>query len=238
MNPTRFWGSCGSRRQAQIRKPSHMHAKLNSLTAIALLSPVPLGAQEFLEQFSYEGLGLSGIGFTVGRVASDRLTAEWSGGVLIDYGMIAPRVRVMLGANYFKGELAAEEIVEFETSLRNVVQDPTGDAVIDVGRISWANLEATLDLQYLLPAGDRLTTYLGFGFGIHVRDGSGAAIENTFVEDALDTVAAGANLSFGAEVILSDRIHFTTDVRGGWSSELLLSSARAGLLYRILPGGT
>ncbi len=191
-------------------------------------------AQSFLEQFSYEGLRFSGIGFDIGPVGSDRLTTEVSGGVRLDYGMIAPRVRVMFGANYFKGELSQGEILEFEDQLRQIVQDPTGDATVDVGEITWSNLEATLDLQYLFPSGPRVLTYIGLGIGAHLRNGSGAAIENTFVEDALDTIAASADLTLGMDFALSDNILFTTDVRGTLSSELIMASVRVGFMYRIL----
>lgn len=222
---------------AHWRISSRMHGKLAVLTVATLTAPIPTAAQNFLEQFSYEGLGLAGVGLEVGRVASDRVTSEWTVGVRVDYGMIAPRVRVMFGANYFKGELDADEISRFEASLGRVVQDPTGDAVIDVGRITWTNVEVNLDLQYLIPLGQRFTSYAGLGLGVHLRNGAGAAIDNTFVEDALDTVAAGANVSLGAELALTDQFHFTTDLRGGLSSELLLTSVRAGFLYRIPPSG-
>jgi hypothetical protein len=117
------------------------------------------------------------------------------------------------------------------------VQDPTGDATVDIGRIGWTNLEATLDLQYIFQSSPRYFTYIGLGLGAHLRNGSGAAIEDTFVEDALDTIAASADLSLGLEIALTDQFHFTTDLRGVLSSELLLASARAGFMYRILPGG-
>lgn len=220
------------------KHPILMATKQAFLTAaLLLLVPPPLAAQSFLEQFSYEGLGFSGIGFELGPVASDRVTTELSGGVRVDYGMIAPRVRVVFGANYFKGQLDEEEILEFERRVLQVVQDPTGDAMVDIGGIAWTNVEATLDLQYVFPSGPRYFTYMGLGIGAHIRDGSGAAIEGTFVEDALDTIAASADLSLGVEIVLTDQVHFTTDVRGVLSSELIFASARAGFMYRINPGG-
>ncbi len=211
-----------------------MSAKALTIAVILLLTPSSVTAQSFLEQFSYEGLGFSGIGFDIGPVGSNRLTTEVSGGVRVDYGMIAPRVRVMFGANYFKGELNQEEILEFERQLLQIVQDPTGDATVDVGEITWSNLEATLDLQYVFPSGPRFLTYIGLGFGAHIRNGSGTAIENTFVEDALDTIAASADLSLGMEFAVSNHFNFTTDIRGTLSSELIMASARAGFMYRIL----
>lgn len=204
-----------------------------SLVIALALVPRALAAQGFLEQFSYEGLRFSGIGFEIGSVGSNRVTTEVSGAIRVDYGFIAPRVRVLLGGSYFKGDLSSSEIEKFQTSLQGVVVDPTGDATIDVGRITWANLETDLDLQYVFPGSPRYMTYLGVGLGVHIRNGGGAAIDDTFVEDALDTIAAGANISFGVQVAVVDHLDVTADFRGGLTSELLLVSARVGLMYRV-----
>jgi hypothetical protein len=193
-------------------------------------------AQSFLEQFSYEGLRLSGIGFEFGGVVSDRLTREVTGAVRIDYGRIAPNVRVLFGVSYFRGEFNETEIREFALGIQRVVAPPIS-SIIDIGTISWSDVEADLDLQYMLEAGPRVTNYLGIGFAAHIRNGTGTVIDDTFVEDALDTIDAGLNLSVGTMVELVPKIHFTLDVRGGLASELRTATARAGLMYRITPGG-
>jgi hypothetical protein len=200
-----------------------------------LLASQGLAAQSFLERFSYEGLGLSGIGGGVGLITSDRLTREVIGNVRIDYGVIAPRVRVLVGAAYFKGLLADDEITKFETSLRRVVTDPTNDATIDIGQITWADLSGDLDLQYLAPIGSRYLMYAGLGVNVHIRNASGVAIANTFVEDALDTVSAGGTASFGFEVAFAPRLTGMIDLRGGLSSELRTLSLGLGLMYRVRP---
>jgi hypothetical protein len=211
------------------------HKRLLLATAV-LLVPGPAAAQGFFDEFSYDGLGLAGIGLAIGPIASDRVTTEVSGGLQIDLGMFAPRVRVMFGLNYFKGQLNQSEIDEFENSLLDVVTDPTGDATIDIGQISWSNLAATLDLQYLFATGSRYAAHIGAGLGAHIRNGNGPAIDGTFVEDALDTIAASADLSLGLQFAVSSRLHLTTNVRGSLSSELLSASARAGFMYRIQTG--
>ncbi len=198
-----------------------------------LLFPSLLNAQGFLEQFSYEGLGFSGIGIEVGAVASDRLTPEFSGALRIDYGRIAPRVRVLIGVSYFKGQFEDEEIASFEAALRGVVFDPTSDFRIDVGTISWSDIETSLDFQYMLESGHRVTSYFGLGFAVHLRNGSGTAIEDTFVEDALDTIEAGLAASLGTSIALIPQVHFTLDIRGGLTSELRTATARAGFMYRV-----
>lgn len=194
-------------------------------------------AQSFLERFSYEGLGVAGIGAEFGVIASDRLTTEPTGAVRIDYGTIAPNVRVLIGVGYFRGAFDATEIAKFETQLRGVVRDPTNDFTIDVGTITLTDVEADLSLQYLFDTGSPVvTTYLGLGLSAHIRNGTGAAIDNTFVEDALDTIAAGLGLSLGVQVAVTPAVHLTADLRGGLTSELRTASARAGLMYRLPRG--
>lgn len=204
------------------------------LTLILLAAPQAALAQSFLEQFSYDGLQFSGIGVDAARVWSDRLSPEWSGGLRIDYGLAAPRVRVMLGASYFKGQLNADEITEFEASLRRVVTDPTGDATVTVGQIDWAAFEGSVDLHYLFPTAGRVLAYTGLGLGVQLWNGSGAAIDGTFVEDALDTIVAGLAASAGLEVAVSNAVFATIEGRGGLTSELRTASLRLGMLYRFV----
>lgn len=207
------------------------------LAVLGLFLPGTLSGQGFLEQFSYEGLRLSGIGIEFGAVVSDRLTTEPTWAVRIDYGLIAPKVRVLIGGSYFRGDFNADEIAQFESRLRRVVRDPTLEFAIDVGTITWADFEGSLDLQYLFQPAARVIPYVGLGLGVHVRDGDGTAIDGTFVEDALDTIAAGATLSLGTEIVLAPRVRLTADLRGVLTSELRTASARGGLMFRI-PGGT
>lgn len=209
--------------------------ELRLAAAWLVLSTTPAAAQGFLEQFSYEGLRLSGVGLEIGVIASDRLTTGVSPALRVDYGMVAPRIRVLLGLGYSRGDFNADEIARFERQLRGVVNDPTGDFTIDVGRITLTDVEADLSLQYLADLDRGVKTYLGAGVAVHVRNGTGDAIDDTFVEDALDTIAAGFVLSLGAQFAVTSRMHLTADVRGGLTSELRTASARGGVMLRLPP---
>ncbi len=205
------------------------------LVLALLLVPAPAAAQGFLERFSYEGLRLSGIGVDVGAVASDRLATEVSASLRIDYGFIAPRIRTLIGVSYFRSRFDEDEIAEFEDRLRDIVVT-SAPFSIDVGTITWTNVTLDLDLQYLLAAGHRIIPYIGLGIGVHVRDAKGEAIEGTFIEDALQTVAAALNVSTGFEVVLLRHLRFTAEFRGIVSSGLMSATARGGFMVRIPRG--
>lgn len=203
-----------------------------TLTMVPLVIGSTARAQGLLEQFSYEGLRFSGVGVELGGVVSDRLTTESSVGVRIDYGLIAPSVRVLLGGSYCNGSFAPEELGRFEQRLRSIVTDPTGDFTVTIGEITWRTVQADLDLQYLFPSSS-VTPYFGVGVAVQVHNGAGRAIEGTFVEDALDTVEAGLNVTAGTAVALARSLQLTAELRGSVTSELRTLAARGGFMVRL-----
>lgn len=204
--------------------------------AILLLSVIPtlqLSAQGVLSQFSYDNLHLSGIQADLGVLGASELTGAIVGGVRLDYGRIAPHVRVLLGISYFRSQFDQDARTRFEQRLRSIVIDPSGDDTIRVGRIFLSDLAADVDFQLVFPQAQKATAYLGAGVSIHLRNGSGRAINGTFVEDALDEISAGLNGTIGVEFHLSPMWRFTLDGRGMLSSGLSTASVRSGLMYRF-----
>jgi len=205
---------------------------LAALLAIAG-PPHRLFAQGVLNQFSYDNLRLSGIQVDLGPLGASELKGAIVGGLRLDYGFIAPRVRVLLGLSYFKSEFDNDARTRFESRIRALVNDPDSNFTVSVGRIFWSDLTADLDLQYVFPQGQGVTTYIGLGGSVHLRNGSGTAINGTFVEDALDEITAGLNATIGAEFRLSRTMRFTLDGRGVISSGLSTVSLRSGVMYRF-----
>ena len=162
-----------------------------------------LAAQGVLNQFSYDNLRLSGVQLDAGLLGASDLTGTTVGGLRLDYGRIAPRVRLVLGLSYFRSEFDQQARNRFQQRLRSVIIDPTGDDTIKVGRISLSDLIGDVDFQFVFPQGHGVTAYLGTGVSVHVRRGSGPAINGTFVQDALDVVTAGLNGTMGFTAVRS-----------------------------------
>jgi len=205
---------------------------------VALLSVSPtvrLSGQGVLNQFSYENLRFSGIQLDVGLLGASDLTGATVGGLRVDYGRIAPKVRLLLGLSYFQSQFDQQARDRLERRLDNIVNPSTPDS-IDLGRISLSDLIGDIDFQFVFPQGHGITAYLGTGVSIHVRNGSGAAINGTFVEDALDVITAGLNGTMGFEFNLSPAWRFTVDGRGVLSSGLRSVSLRTGIMYRLRGG--
>jgi hypothetical protein len=193
--------------------------------------PERLFAQGLLSQFSYDNLKPSALQLDVGPLGGNNIRGALTGGVRLDYGLIAPHVRVLLGVSYFKADFGSTARARFEQRLKSVVVDPTGDDTIKLGSITWSDVTGDLDLQYVLPQGRAITAYMGIGLGAHFRHGSGTAINGTFVQDALNEITAGLNGTLGAE-FGAKRWRFTLDARGVLSSGLSTVSLRSGVMYR------
>ena len=206
--------------------------------ALALLSVSPtvrLAAQGVLSQFSYDNLRLSGIQVDAGLIGASELVGTTAAGLRVDYGRIAPRVRLLLGLSYFHSQFDQASRDRFERRLDSIVNPSTPDN-INLGRIALSVLIADIDFQLVFPQGRGITAYLGTGVSIHARSGSGAAVNGTFVEDALDVITAGLNGTLGFEFDLSRAWRFTVDGRGVLSSGLKTVSLRTGIMYRLRGG--
>jgi hypothetical protein len=194
-----------------------------------------LAAQGVLNQFSYDNLRLSGIQLDAGLLGASDLTGATVGGLRVDYGRIAPKVRLLLGLSYFHSRFDQQAINRFERRLDSIV-NPSAPDSINLGRISLSDIIGDIDFQFVFPQGHGVTAYLGTGISIHARNGSGAAINGTFMEDALDVITAGLNGTMGFEFNLSHAWRFTVDGRGVLSSGLRSVSLRTGIMYRLRGG--
>ena len=199
---------------------------------VALGAAAPAAAQGVLNQFSYDNLRPSGIQIDVGALNANKLESSLIAGVRLDYGLIAPKVRVLLGISYFRAPFDQKTLTEFEQRIREIVDDPSGDDTIDVGEVFWSHIVFDMDFQYVIPQGKVFTTYIGAGIGVQLRNGSGTAIDGTFIDDALDQLAAAGNISIGLEARVAQGLYLTGDVRGMLSVGLATVSARAGFMYR------
>ena len=194
-------------------------------------APGGLAAQSLLEQFSYDNLRPSALQFDVGPLGGNNIRGTLVGGLRLDYGYIAPHIRLVFGVSYFKADFSSSARARFEERLRSIVNDPDSNFTIALGPITWSDVTGDVDLQYVLPQSRSVGAYMGIGLGAHIRHGSGPAINGTFVQDALNEITAGLNGTIGAE-IGAKRWRLTVETRGVVSSGVSTVSLRTGVMYR------
>ncbi|MEZ4415070.1 MAG: hypothetical protein R3E10_04895 [Gemmatimonadota bacterium] len=176
------------------------------------LAAGPLEAQRpDLSEFDYENLSFRGIGIDVGFLAPNRVESAFSVGGRVDLGYLGPSFRIVPHASYWSSDFKTGEVRELEDQVQALIEQelPAGTPAptVNLGSITWSDLAVGLDGHFVwaIPSLGVLSL-AGVGATAHFLNGSGAAIEGTFVEDLLDSWTVGLNAHGGLEVPMSERM--------------------------------
>lgn len=192
---------------------------------VAMLAPGIVAAQT-LEDYDYENLQFHGIGVEVGRVIPWNIEPAVSFGLRGDMGFVGPHVRIAPGIRYWSSRLKEDEVERLATQFIEICSrraPGSCPATLDLGEVNRSDLELSADAHIIPDLGVPLTPYGGGGLSLHLLNGGGESIDDTFVEDLLDTVAPGVNVLAGAllrlgsvvQLSLEGRLILTSDVQYG-----------------------
>lgn len=192
--------------------------------------PMPSDSGSFLSRLGLDRLRLRGFGGVVGAVRPAQMEAVEAFGIEADYGEIAPGWRVVFTTTFWSSHLNDATMARYRDQLRSVVTDPSGDDVVDVGRVRVSDISLGADARWS-PRATRsafLRPYLGAGVSAHVLNAEGRAIDNTFVERALDNIGVGPTLMAGFDAVFFR--HVTLGMQARYD---LVNAARHGSVRAI-----
>lgn len=205
---------------------------------LAVLLP-GAGRAQSLADYDYENLAFQGVGLEWGRIWPDRVEAAEVFAFRIDLGFLGPAVRIAPVLLFWSSELHHSELVRLAERLRDVGAEVDAD---DLGPIEWSDLALGLDVQSVWIAPFGLRTYLGLGLGLHALNGQGPAIQDTFVEELLDTVAPSGDVMIGVEFEPLRRFRLFGEARYTLMSDLQYPGVRIGgavvFPSRVPPGSS
>ena len=206
-----------------------------ALVGVLLASPSPMRAQG-LANFDYEDLSVRGLMLDMGYMSASKVDDTQTFGARLDLGFLGPGVRVTAGVNHWSSELSDRQIGELEAQLEELIFQQTGEASeVFLGTIDWADLALNGDVHFLWRVPFGLLTYAGLGASAHVLRGSGAAIQDTFVDDLLDSVRAGLNAHAGLEVPLHPRFRLVGETRYELLDDLSYLQFKVGGQFMFAP---
>ncbi|TVR62710.1 MAG: hypothetical protein EA422_10805 [Gemmatimonadales bacterium] len=194
----------------------------------------PAQGQE-LADFDYENLSFRGAGLDFGYMTSSRVESTGTFGARADLGFLGPGVRVTAGFTRWSSFLKGSEVRTLEERVEELILEQTGtDTQVDLGRISWSDVAFHADAHVLwrVPAVG-IYTYAGAGATAHVLRGGGEAIEDTFVEDLLDSIRAGLNIHGGVEMPLHPRFRVYGESRFEFMENLRYLQVKVGGQFMI-----
>lgn len=201
----------------------------------AMTSPL-VGAAQDIADIDYEHLAFRGIGFDVGYLWPTKVEPTESYALRFDFGYAGPGLRIVPSITYWKSPFEAREIQEFADRIATLVADQTGGPppVLDFGTIQYRDIAIGIDGHVMWELPLDLLTYGGLGLAAHFLNGSGVAIDGTFVEDLLDSIEPGFNLHFGMEYPVTNGSRLYTVARYEVMSDLQYFNVRVG--WQVMTG--
>jgi len=196
------------------------------LVSVLALACAPRGGAQELADFDYENLVFRGVGLEWGYLWPDKVEPTPSYGVRVDMGYLGPGLRITPSVTYWSSRMKRSEVAQLESRVDSLI---VGGRSVALGPINRSDVELALDAQvvWLVPYG--ILTFASLGASVHFLNGDGVAIDDTFIEDLLDSVSAGLGLQVGVEYPLNNRFRIYTLGRLELLDGLHYSAIRAGL---------
>ncbi len=206
-----------------------------TVAGLVAASVVPWQARaQDLADYDYENLSFRGISFDLGYLYADNVEDTRTLGVRFDLGFLGPGFRIMPGVAYWESTLDRIEVQRFEARLGALTANQGGTIPaggFNLGDIDRKDIVLGLDGHYVWAVPLNLFFSTGVGLSAHFLNGSGPAVDDTFVEDLLDSVSAGFNLHAALEFPIAERVR----IHGGSKVEILgdlnYIEFRAGLTF-------
>lgn len=210
---------------------------LVGLTPALILAPDP-GAAQRLADYDYENLTFRGIGFDYGYIWPNKVRPAPMWSVRLDLGYLGPAVRLTPTLSYWSSRFRAAQLDRLADRLSQLPALQQQGIVLtaaDLGDIHWSDLSMSLDAHFVWTAPLDIISFVGAGVALHALNGRGPAIDGTFIEDLLDSTAAGAALLGGFELQVLPRLRAYGEARYTLVSDVRYTGLRLGGALMLPP---
>lgn len=218
-----------------------MRRILVTLVVLGVFCLPALARAQNLADYDYENLAFRGIGFDYGYIWPTKVAATPAYSVRFDLGFLGPGVRIAPSISYWSSRFRATELNRLAgqiNRLPTVRDQPTPVKASDLGEINWSDLSIAVDAQLLWTTPVGVYTYVGAGLAVHALNGQGTFVENTFVEDLLDSTTAGIAIMGGLEAQPFARLRVYGEARYTIVSDVRFPGVRIGAALMLPPRGS
>jgi hypothetical protein len=205
--------------------------------ASLLLVPVMARAQS-LADYDYENLTFRGIGLDYGFIWPNKVEPTSVFSLRLDLGYLGPAVRITPVLSYWNSQLRTRELERMAdrlSSLPVLLDKGVVLTAADLGRVEWSDLVLGVDSHLVWTAPLEILTFVGVGVSLHALNGRGDLIDDTFIEDLLDSTAAGVAILAGVEMRPVDRLRVYGEARYTLASSIRYPSLRIGGAVMLPP---
>lgn len=182
-------------------------------------------------RFNLDKLELTSLGLSLGTILPSQVEPTKIYALQADYGQVAPGWHLVFGVSYWESRFRDAVIQGFVDSLQKSVADPTGTARIAASRVTLYDIAFGADARYTPVYSGELKPFVGVGLAAHVINAEGKLINGTFVERALDDIAAGMFVTTGLSFKLLNHLGVEGSLRGDLLSGFRSTQLRVGGIY-------
>ena len=183
------------------------------------------------QRFNLDRLQLVSLGGGVGRIHPSQVEPVPIYLLQTDYGEIAPAWRVAFTISFWDSEYRGNVVQAFVDSLNSNLVDPTGTARVAPSPVSVYDATFGMGFRRYLSPRSAVTPTLTLGVAAHFINAEGRLIRGTFVERALDDIAAGLFAGTGVQARFFGRIQIEANVRGDLLSGYRSTQINGGASY-------
>lgn len=203
------------------------------LLAALLLAPRGAHAQDMAD-YDYENLVFSGVGAHLMEVFPARTDPALGFNVRMDLGLLGPNVRISPGLTYWSSQLRNSEVERMESRIeaacdRGGVPCPG----IELGEVEVSDLSFQVDAHYLWTTDYFVEPYGGVGVSLHLLNGGGEFVDDTFIEELLDAIAPGLDLVGGLEFPVAGNLRVLGETRAVLTGTTRYISVGLGGAWRL-----
>ncbi len=209
---------------------------------LAAATPQVVRAQS-LADYDYTNLAFRGAGLTYGYIWPTKVASTPVYGLRLDLGYLGPGLRIAPTLYYWSSDMRPGELDKLATRINALPALQKANVTLtgrDLGPVRWSDLALDIDGEWVVTTPVGVMTYAGVGLGLHALSGRGGAIENTFVEDLLDTIAPALTGLAGVEYKVNDRFRAFGELRLTGMGDLQYGGLRLGgaLMVPVKRGGS
>ncbi|MDB4949468.1 MAG: hypothetical protein JWM27_2117 [Gemmatimonadetes bacterium] len=209
----------------------------------ALLAAAPLARAAAQAQpdprrtrtFGVDSLAFRGVAADAGIIWPLRIESTTILNLRADLGPVSPGVRLVPTLSFWASRFHTSELRRLARQIEKVcaAQHGVDCPPLDLGEVRVSDLSLGLDAQVSLRRLGPLQPYFSVGGAMHLLNGQGDAIDNTFVEGLLDAIAPGLQASGGLELPLSHALRLYGEGRAVLGSDTRYVGLTVGASWRL-----
>jgi opacity protein-like surface antigen len=207
-----------------------------AIAALLLLAAPAAARAQDMADYDYENLVLSGVGVHVSEIFPTRSEPALGLNVRVDLGLLGPNVRITPGLTFWSTRLRDSEVERMEDRIE--ASCDAGGAPcpgVELGEVEISDMSLDVDAHFLWATDYVVEPYAGAGISLHLLNGRGDFIDDTFVEELLDAIAPGFNLVGGLEFPVTGNLRVLAEARGVLTGNVRYVSVGVGGAWRFPP---